>query len=322
MRRLPKNAALAVAVLVLLAGAPAAAGAAEEAQCTPDALFDDARAGLAKGSPALKRYLKALLADAALVMPNELLLKELEREDDPAMIEALGAAIAAKAEAVEDPKLVAGLLKRAVQDEDPARRAAAVRALRGTGSVELMQAAGVDVDYARLVRDEAPEVRAAVVDNLVVEDDDVYSGHDGAFAEEALRVAEAAEDPAVAARLIAETSTEAIGPDAARGLSRTLDADAPALRSAAARALGGVSPPQAEDALASLVARYRAEPDVEVRRAILASIARLGRARAIPVLESLRPVDPRLSSEIDAWIAVLQRGLPEWSLILREKARL
>jgi hypothetical protein len=58
-----------------------------------------------------------------------------------------------------------------------------------------------------------------------------------------------------------------------------------------------------------------------VRREILASLARLLRARAIPLLRSLRDVDERLASEIDAWIRVLQAGLPEWQLVLREKDR-
>jgi hypothetical protein len=88
---------------------------------------------------------------------------------------------------------------------------------------------------------------------------------------------------------------------------------------AAARALGGVSPSLAGDARTALLAQFYATGDVELRRAILWSLARLERARAIPVFESLRPIDPRLEPDLDAWIAVLQRGLPEWALIERER---
>lgn len=290
-------------------------------QCTPDALLEDARAAFARGSPELKAYLRAVLENAALSTPNDLLLKQLEREDDPALVEALGAAIAKKAETTDDPTLAAPLLRRALQDSDPARRAAAVRALRGTGSVELMRGAGADVDYARLIRDEDPGVRAAVVENLVVEDEEVYSGHSGDFAEAALQVADTTTDAAAAARIVRETSTEQVGPERARALGRALDDDDADMRGAAARALGGLQPAHADDAVDALVARYRSESSLEVRREILASIARLLRAGAVPVLRSLRDVDARLQAEIDAWIQVLQRGLPEWQLVLREKDR-
>lgn len=311
-------------VLVCALALPLSATAEEgpASTCNVDTLFDDARAGLAAGSPALRRYLRELLVEAALVTPDEVLLRQLEREDDPAMIEALAAALANKAETVGDATLVAGLLKRALQDTDPARRAAAVRGLKGTGSVELMRASGTDVDYERLIRDESPEVRAAVVENLVVEDEDVYSGHSAELSEAALAVAAASEDKAAAARLIEQTSTEAIGSEAVTALTATLEDEDPSLRAAAARALGGVSPANGKAAVPELLARYRTDDDLDVRRAILGSLARLERTRAVPHLTALRPVDARLHGEIDAWIAVLEMGLPEWHLIVREKSRL
>lgn len=298
-------------------GADAPAGT-----CSWDTLLDDARVGLERGSPALKRYLRALLQEAALNTPDDVLLRALARAGDAALLEALGAAVARKAETVERPELIVVLLGRAAHDDDPALRAAAVRALRGTGSVELMRQSGADIDYRTLVRDASTEVRDAVVDNLVAEDDEVYSGHSQTFAEEALAVAQQTPDATAAARLVAETSTEALGQDTARWLARTLSDDEPALRQAAARALGGVAPEHAAEARSALVARYLLTDDLELRRAILASLARLERARGIALLESLRSVDARLVNDIDAWIAVLARGLPEWALILREKDRL
>jgi hypothetical protein len=289
--------------------------------CTADALFAEARVGLTQGSPALQKYLRSTLRDAALLTSDDVLLRELARTEDPAMIEALGSAIAHKAETVGSARLVSSLLKRAAHDPDPAQRAAAVRALKGTGSVELMRGAGAAVDYNGLIRDEAPEVRSAVVENLVIEDDDVYSGHSAEFAEAAFEAAAVASDKAAAARIIGETSSENVSVERARALSRLLDDDDPAMRKASARALGGVSPMHAADALSTLVARYRSEDDLDARREMLASIARLERVRAIPVLESLRSVDGRLVAEVDAWITVLRMGLPEWNLIEREKTR-
>lgn len=290
-----------------------------EASCDMGTLIEASRVGLDRGSPALQRYLRALWLEAALQLPDEELVRALEREQDPRVLEALGAALARKAETEERPALLAGLLRRAVQDGDPALRAAAVRALRGTGSVELMAEAGVDVDYRRLIGDAAPEVRAAVVDNLRTEDREVYSGHSAELSEAALAVAQAADDGAAAARIVAELSTEAISAESARWLGRALGDDDASMQLAAARALGGVSPSLAGDARAALLAQFHATGDLELRRAILWSLARLERARAIPVFESLRPVDPRLEPDLVAWIAVLQRGLPEWALIERER---
>lgn len=290
--------------------------------CTPDVLFDEARAGLAKGSPALQKYLRDTLREAALITDDDVLLRALASEDDPAMIEALGSAIAHKAETTGDAKLVVDLLKRAAHDEDPAQRAAAVRALRGTGSTELMRGADAGVDYKGLIRDEAADVRSAVVENVVVEDDDVYSGHSAEFSEAAFAAATVADDKAAAARIISATSTETISDERRASLSRLLDDDDVTMRTASARALGGVSPAHASDAMSALVARYRSEEDLGARREMLTSIARLERARAIPVLESLRSVDARLIAEIDAWVAVLRMGLPEWALVEREKSRL
>lgn len=314
---------IAIVFLVGATLAPAARALdGDPPQCTPEGLFADVRDGMKNGSPALRRYVAKLLKEAALVLPSDLLLKELAREEDPAVIEVLGAALVVKAESAGEPKLVEAILKRAIQDSDPARRAAAVRALRGSGSVELMEANGGEIDYERLIADDAAEVRAAVVDNLVTEDKDVYSGHSQELSEAALRTAFASEDAAAAATILSRVSTEGVGIEGTRSLVRALDADDASVRAASARALGGLSPASASGTPAALVAQYRRDDDLAVRRAILESLARLERQRAIPVLESLRSIDPRLEGEIAAWIAALRLGLNEWPLIVREKSRL
>lgn len=309
-----------------MAGSSSAGATAEEPnapvaedRCDTASLIEASRVGFDRGSPALKRYLRALWLEAALQLPDEELLRAFEREHDPQVLEALGAALARKAETVERPGLIATVLRRAVQDADPALRSAAVRSLRGTGSVEMMAQAGVGVDYRRLIGDAAPEVRQAVVDNLRVEDREVYSGHSAELSEAALAVAQVAEDKEAAARIVTELSTEALGAESARWLGRALGDDDASMQLAAARALGGVSPELGADARGALMARFFASEELELRRTILASLARLERARAIPLFASLRPIDPRLDGDIDAWIAVLQRGLPEWALIERER---
>jgi len=59
-----------------------------------------------------------------------------------------------------------------------------------------------------------------------------------------------------------------------------------------------------------------------VRKALLQSIAQLGFIGAVPELQRLRSLEPRLAPEIDVWIRVLSLDLQEWNLILREKQRL
>ena len=306
-------------LVLALTAAPARADEAPQA-CPLDWMIDAARAGFAGGSPAYRTYLAALLKESALTIPIGELLAAVADERDPALLEALGAALATRASYDEDPGLVAPLLERAAYDADPALRAAAIRALRATGSVETMAALGDGVDYTMLVQDPAPEVRAAVADNLVAENRDVYGGRDARVADAAAKVAAASPDPAVAGRLLAEISMEQASPEAIATIKGALDAAAPELRAGAALALGS-APPDGGASRDALVERYRRDGDRAVRVAILQALARLGQGDAVPTLRSLRGVAPELDPEIDVWIEVLGLGLQEWHLILREKLK-
>jgi hypothetical protein len=309
----------ALLVIALLA-APADADDEPALACPMDWLVESARAGLADGSPAYQRYLKALLKESALTMPVGDLLAAVAAESDPAVLEILGAALATRASYDEDPGLVAPLLERAALDADPLLRAAAVRALRATGSIETMAALGDGVSYELLVQDPAPEVRAAVADNLIAENRDVYGGRDPRVADAAAKVAAASPDPAVAAAILGEISMEQASAGAITSIKTSLAAADPQLRAGAALALGS-APPDAATKKA-LVERYRRETDRNVRIAILQALARLGQASAIPTLRALRGVgEAALDAEIDLWIEVLGLGLQEWHLILREKLK-
>lgn len=290
-------------------------------ECTVDGLLADVREGMRTGSPALRQYLKKVLSEAALILPPEALIAEFEREQDPAVIEALGAALAERAQLDENPALVQQVLARAAGDVDPAKRAAALRSLRATASVEMMEQNGGEVSYQKLVLDDSSEVRQAVVDNLVAEDREVYSGHHAQLSETALETAFAAEDPKARAQLLGDISTAAVGPEAARSIAAALDDDDAGVRAASARALGGLPPSSAGDAKDALLKRFDDEEDLEVRRRIVESLVRLERTRAVPALHSFKRKDPRLTSEIDAWVYALSLGLQEWALIVREKER-
>jgi hypothetical protein len=290
--------------------------------CTVEGMLEDVRAGLKSGSPAYKKYVRTRLKEAAIAMSPDALRAAVAQERDPAVLEVVGAALATKASNSEAPELVQALLSRASQDADPSLRAAAIKALRGTPSVEFMAKNGNVVTYEQLARDSSPEVRQAVAENLVEESTKVYFGHDKTVAETAVSVAAASKDPAVAAKLLGEVSMEQVGPEAVARLTQQLRSEDAGLRTAAARALGGVPGPAAAGARDSLLELYRGDKDASVRKAALEGLARLGQSSARPLLESLRGVDPALDPEIDAWLSAMKLNLQEWSLLLREKQRL
>lgn len=293
----------------------------QQVECSVDSMINDVRLGLKKGSPAFKKYLKNFLKEAAPGIPFEQLRSAFEQERDPEMVEALGGALAARSSRNADPKQISPVLARINREGDPAAKAAAIRGLRGIGSVEAIGKVG-GLSYAELLRDASPEVREAVVGNLIEENTKVYFGHDKAVSETAVTAALGSNDPKLAAKLLREVSMEKVGHETVQQLSQNLHNEDPTLREATIKALGGVPGSESATVRNSVLDLYRSDNDPQVRKAALESIARLGMGGSIATLESLRSVDPSMSKEIDAWITALKKGLQEWSLVEREKQRL
>jgi len=288
------------------------------------------RVGLLRGSPSFQKFLRRQLRERAPTIPEAELRAAFEREHDPVMIEELSGALAARMARLGEPEALRAPLSRAMSDSDPAARAAAVRGLRGTGSVEAMAKLG-SVDYTRLIHDPAPMVRQSVVQNLLSESAEVYFGHDRAVSEQAIAVALAARsgsaaDPALAARLLSGVSTESVGSQVVAELLSLLDAPAEpslaVLRASIVTALGGVPSSESARVATRLIDLYRQDASREVRRAVLQALVRLEMARAVPLLDALRSVDTGLTAEIDSWQRAIQSGIQEWTLLLREKQRL
>jgi hypothetical protein len=325
-RALPWRVALLAAATWLLPAAASAAATNEPplrpVTCSFTGMVDELRGAMKSGSPAYRKYVKERLKLAARAMPAEELLAAVQQERDPDTLEALGAAVASKAGFDDNANLLQPLLARAAGDPDPGLRAAAVRALRGTGSVDTLARNGNVVTYEQLVRDSSPEVRQAVVDNLVHENDKVYFGHDRTVSETAVDTALAAEDPEVAAKLLSQVSMERVGHDTVEKLHQGLRSEHPGLRAASATALGGVPGAESGSTSKALVELYRSDTDPAVRKAALQGLVRLGMGGALPTLESLRGVAPALDPEIDAWRSALKLNLQEWHLLLREKERI
>ncbi|WP_338865200.1 HEAT repeat domain-containing protein [Myxococcus stipitatus] len=285
--------------------------------CSVEGLMDSIRRGLQSKSPAYRRYLRELLKESAVTLPEEQLRAAFERETEPLMVEHLAAALAAKTDRGESPSTMQVVAKRALDDADPAVRAAATRALRRTSAEE-----HTGDMYSRLVRDASPEVRMEAATNLIEDNRYVYAGYHGPASDTAVAAAAASSDAKVTARILGNISTAAISPESASTLHSLLGNESAEVRAGAATAMGGVPATEMAKARQTLGAMYRSETDVNVRTAILQSIARLGFASAVPELQSLRQVDTRLVPEVDAWIRALSTGLQEWSLLLREKQRL
>lgn len=301
----------------------------QPATCSLSQQLQSLRVALHRGSPALKRYLRRQLREQAHAVPESELRAALQHESEPEMIEELSGALSARMARLSQPSALRAPLQRAQLDADPAARAAALRGLRGTGSVDAM--AGLGFDYVQFARDSAPAVRQAVVGNLLAESAEVFHGHDRAVSEKAIAVALAmrtgpAADPGQAAQLLSKISTESVSHSAVAELLSLLDAplsDSPAeLRAAVVMALGGVPASEAAVVREALLSHYRRDKDYEVRRAVLEALCHLFMAAAVPMLDGLRSVDSSLGPEIQAWQRALASGLQEWSLVLREKQRL
>ncbi|MDC0713499.1 HEAT repeat domain-containing protein [Stigmatella sp. ncwal1] len=302
------------------AGAPSPSGEApllQAGSCSVEGLMAQIRQGLGSSSEAYKNYLRGLLNESAVLLPAPELQAAFERETDPALAEHLAAALVARTERGLESSGMEAVARRALGDANPAVRAATVRALRRTGALERTG----DM-YERLIRDSSPEVRQEAARNLVEDNREVYGGRDGRAADAAVMAASASTDPQVTAQILGQLETGAVGAGSARKLEQLLHSDAPEVRGAAATALGGVPATEMGSARESLLGMYRGETEPGVRKAILESIARLGFSSAVPELQRLRGVDPRLAPEVDAWIHVLGMDHQEWSLILREKQRL
>lgn len=285
--------------------------------CSVEGLMDSIRRGLHSKSEAYKRYMRTLLRESAVTLPEAELRAAFERERDPVMAEHLAAALVARTERGADPSAIQAVARRALEEPDPAVRAATVRAMRRTSALE-----NTGDMYERLVRDASPEVRQEAAANIVDDIREVYSGYHGQASDAAVSAAVASTDPKVTARILGNIDTRKISADSASRIQSLLRSDDAEVRQAAVTALGGVPAEQMASSRESLLGMYRDERDPGVRKALLQSIAQLGFSSAVPELRRLRDVDPRLAPEVDAWIRVLGMGLQEWSLILREKQRL
>ena len=293
--------------------------------CEMMSLVDELRR--AERSAAYRRYLLGRMkAIASSVRPDQL-WSLLEGERDPDVLEALAVTWVTRYNEERNVRFLRQLLGRVRDEQEPELRAALVRALRETTepSCEILASLeSAPVRYSDLAQDPSPAVRQAVADNLLAEGQRAF-GRSRGVVEEQVAIAAVASDPVQTAALLEEASLEAASAHAV-GIVREMlvAASDSGVRAAAATAIGGVAAPEAESALNLLIARYEAERDPDVRRAIQMAIVRIGLERSIPLLEGLRKreTEQELQAEIDTWLVLLARNPQQWSLLIRDKKRL
>lgn len=287
--------------------------------CELVSLLEELREALQDGSPASQRYLQAVVTQVAAAEPFDHLQALVAQERDPGPLEVLAQAVVVRSHTLQrigDPAELRPLLDRLATEADPALRAALVRPLGKT--IEPSQGL-----YARLIQDPAAEVREAVVANILAEQLIGY-GHVPEIAERAIAVAAAARavDPEAGAQILENVIIKTAGTASVEKVLDLLQADNARLREGAATALGTVGASETHRVAEALVAQYRSEPNMEVRKSIIQAIVHMGFANTIPTLESLRGSDSTSDAEIDVWLAALQLDRQEWEPLLREKERL
>jgi hypothetical protein len=275
-------------------------------------------------SPAYRGYLRAQLQSIAETLPADELWSLLAAEKEPEVLQLLGETWTRRYGASHDVRILEKLVAHLSSRKEPTLRAALVRAFRHTmqPSTELRGGAALKARhvYAAWVKDEAPEVRQAVVEN-VQEEAARNIGYSRDVAESAVTLSEQTSDPKVKAALLTASSLKDARPLAVTRVRGMLQkGEHPDVRAAAAIALGTVETlEQIQSNTQALVEQYATETDRQVRIAILESIARLGLGKAVPVLQRLREVDASLHGEVDRWLALLASNPQTWSLLEKDR---
>lgn len=285
--------------------------------CTVDQILASLR-----GSPSheYRIYLHHLFGRTASTLGDDELERLFRDERDPTALLILGVHVAERFNKNQTRALLDALMQRAQHDPDPALRAQAVASLAHLGNTGAQALGELGVaTYDQLILDPASEVRDQVAQNLW-EEHTTSVPRMRETGRVALRAARATDDPRLATRLIEKLTLDTAGAEERADLGWLVrEGQTPELRTAAARVMGSLPAAERDSATEMLVSEYGRQSAPVIRAAILAALVRLHFAGAVPILESLRPLDTRMSGEIDKWLTVLAQGRQEWHLLMRHK---
>jgi HEAT repeats len=295
-------------------------GLLQPVPCALEPLVEEYRQG--KGSPAYRRYVVEQLRGLVETLPPEQLWAKLEAEQDPEVLEALSALGVTRFNLTGERSVLERLVDKTAHEPDARRRAVMVGALKVSGepaSEVLARSESTRHAYREWVKDAAPEVREAVVENLKDEARRGFGRSQG-VAEQAVALAREASDPKTAAGLLGASSLEGARTPAVNSVHELLQkSEHPEVRAAAAKALGTVAVGEAGRTMKVLTERFATEGAKEVRSAILEGIAHLGLSNAEPVLRRLKGVHGEQDGELDTWLELLASKPQTWTLLQQDK---
>lgn len=239
-------------------------------------------------------------------------------ESDPAALDLLAFALAGSAGAAGSTSVAREMLSIACGDPCAARRRSALLFLSRAGASSAdMQREGLWIAQT----DADPLVRAAAFALLQgIASSDPAAG--ARLAPQVLVEAERSEDPSVRIAALSAIAVRDASEEILRGIGQRLRTDvAPLVRLQAVALLTDTSPGERPLAVEFLRVAAAGDGDLEVRRACVEAVARIGGLTGATVLEGLSERDPDLAREIADLAAVLRTGETDWERIREELAR-
>ncbi len=285
-----------------------------------DSLKAALRAALAAGDPLFLQYLEDRLAEiiGGDVTSAQTVLSWAEAAGPPLSTHLFAAL--KQAPAVHKPEIADQLLSISGRSEQPLDvRRAALEALETQRSLpperlDRLKAVALD-DHA----DEAAWVAARTIGRVMTSEYQ-RSGDAGPYLKELVEIGRGAGDAAVRSLALEMASYADIPVDKTSlpSLTKVLTSDPDRqVREMAAFRLGLSRDPKA--AQSALASAFSGENDLCVRWAIFRFAVRANGEKALPLLDKLSRIDPRLRPDYDDFVAIYARGIVDFARVWQEK---
>lgn len=284
-------------------------------------LLSALRAAVAEGDPhamteCQNAVLEWLRSDEARALET---IQAFRKEDAPSVLDILASAIAADPVLAANVRVAEAFLTIAEsRDGAPAQRQSALYFLSQAGVLSPALQDRIAA-YARVEGDPALQSGAVAALAQVARLDEARAPSVNA---QLLDVARSAADGMVRSNalgaLTGRVTEDATLTQVAEFLRSDRDSE---VRRAAAESLGGVPAERRGPALAALEAAFRSESATEVRRTILISIVRAGRADAAATLERIAGIDPSLARDAQDYLEILATGETDPNRVFEAKSR-
>lgn len=265
----------------------------------------------------LQQFLGANLAEGKIAGLQ--ILDMIRAENDPSVLDVLGAVLREYPPALDEPGMVDSILSLARADGSVERRRLGVFILGNawdkTGSIR--QAL---LEFA--AQDPNTDVRMTALGALrefVIRNKDAA----GAVSQEIIRIARGAGDEIVRAQAIMALNLDGAPEKLVNDVGQMLRTETSSeVRLSIVEALGNAGPEHRAAGLREIEQAYGREGEMGARAAMLLNIVKLGRHQAVDTLQRVREENPALRQEIQDYIAILQSGEVDMERILERKTRM